>query len=534
MHDRRWAGLLVLCFSLLVIGLDNTILNVALPKLQEDLNATTSQLQWIIDGYTLVFAGLLLTGGALGDRFGRKGALQIGLVIFCAGSMLSANAGSANQLILTRSLMGVGGALIMPATLSLLTNMFTDPKERGRAIGVWAGVSGAGVAIGPLLGGWLLAHFWWGSVFLINLPVTIIALVAGKVLLPTSKAPDAQKLDPLGAALSIAGLVSLLWGIIEAPAKGWTSTPVVVALVLAVVLLGAFVAWELTTDHPMLDVHFFQNRRFTAASSAVTLLFFAMFGAMFLLTQFLQFGLGFTPLQAGLRAAPFALIMMAAAPTAPRLVERAGTKIVVVAGMLIVAVGLVVASTCTVALGYPRVLIAQLLIGFGIATAMAPATESIMGALPRHKAGVGSAMNDTTRQVGGALGVAVVGSVYASAYRPELVSKLSGLFGSLPGGAAAQSAARDSIGGAIIVAQRAGGDPQKIDTATGHHIADAARDAFTTAMSRGFLFAAVFALLGALVALLFLPARVADPGTDPAEDLDDIDDSVPELEPAGA
>jgi EmrB/QacA subfamily drug resistance transporter len=534
MHDRRWAGLLVLCFSLLVIGLDNTILNVALPKLQEDLNATTSQLQWIIDGYTLVFAGLLLTGGALGDRFGRKGALQIGLVIFCAGSMLSANASSANQLILTRSLMGVGGALIMPATLSLLTNMFTDPKERGRAIGVWAGVSGMGVAIGPLLGGWLLAHFWWGSVFLINLPVTVIALVAGKVLLPTSKAPDAQKLDPHGAALSIAGLVTLLWGIIEAPAKGWTSTPVVVALGLAVVLLGAFVAWELTTEHPMLDVHFFQNRRFTAASSAVTLLFFAMFGAMFLLTQFLQFGLGYTPLEAGLRAAPFALVMMAAAPTAPRLVERAGTKIVVVAGMVIVAIGLVVASTSTVALGYPRVFIAQLLIGFGIATAMAPATESIMGALPRHKAGVGSAMNDTTRQVGGALGVAVVGSVYASAYRPALVGKLSGLFGSLPGGAAAQSVARDSIGGAIIVAQRAGGDPQTIDTATGHHIADAAREAFTTAMSRGFLFGAVFALIGALVALVFLPARAEDPGTEPAEDLRDIDDSLPELEPASA
>src|SRR3954469_5909489 len=238
MHDRRWMGLLVLCLSLLVIGLDNTILNVALPKLQEDLSASTSQLQWMIDGYTLVFAGLVLTGGALVVRFGRKGALQIGLVIFCGGSVLSAYAGTATTLILTRSLMGVGAALIMPATLSLLTNMFTDPKERARAIGVWAGVSGMGIAIGPLLGGWLLDHYWWGSVFLINLPVTVIALVAGKVLLPTSKAPDAQKLDPLGAALSIAGLVSMLWGIIEAPAKGWTSTPVVVALGLAVVLLG--------------------------------------------------------------------------------------------------------------------------------------------------------------------------------------------------------------------------------------------------------------------------------------------------------
>jgi Na+/melibiose symporter-like transporter len=282
----------------------------------------------------------------------------------------------------------------------------------------------------------------------------------------------------------------------------------------------------------MLDVHFFENRRFTAASSTITLLFFAMLGSMFLLTQFLQFVLGYSPLEAGVRSAPFALVMVVTAPASARLVERLGTKVVVVTGMVIVAIGLAVAASCTVELGYGRVFIAQLLIGLGIATAMAPATESIMGALPRHKAGVGSAMNDATRQVGGALGVAVVGSIFASAYRPAVMDRLSGLLSSFPHGAAATGAVRDSIGGAITVAQRAGGDPRVIDTAVGRQIADAARDSFTTSMSRGFLFAAAAALVGALVALVFLPARAEDPGTEPAEDLRDIDDAAVEPVPA--
>jgi EmrB/QacA subfamily drug resistance transporter len=275
-HNRRWWALGVMCASLMVIGLDNTILNVALPALVRDLNASESSLQWIVDGYVLVFAGLLLTAGSLGDRFGRKGALQTGLAVFCVGSAASALATSSNELILTRAFMGVGAALIMPATLSLLTNVFHDPKERGRAIGAWAAVAGASGAIGPLLGGFLLQHFWWGSVFLINVPVTIFALVTGRFLLPSSKDPNAPRLDLFGAALSIAGLVALLWAIIDAPTNGWTAPSTVVAFVVGVVLLAGFVFWELTCDHPMLDVRFFKNRRFSAANASITMVFFAM------------------------------------------------------------------------------------------------------------------------------------------------------------------------------------------------------------------------------------------------------------------
>lgn len=521
-YERRWIGLGVLCLSLLVVGLDNTILNVALPKLADELSATTSQLQWIVDGYTLVFAGLLLTTGSLGDRYGRRTALSAGLLIFVGGSVASGLATSAQTLIVTRSIMGIGGALIMPATLSLLTNLFTDPKERAKAIGVWAGVSGIGVAIGPMLGGWLLEHFSWGSVFFVNVPVVAVALPAGYFLLPNSKAEDSPKLDPLGAVLSIVGLVSLVWAIIEAPAKGWGSTEVLAALAIGIGTLAVFIWWQRTSDHPMLDVRFFQNPRFSAANLAVTLTFFAMFGSMFVLTQFMQFVLGYTPLQAGVRSVPLALMLMIVAPQSTKVAHRFGTKLVVAGGLGVVALGLAVASTVTPELGYGRVLPAQLLLGIGIALAMAPATDSIMGSLPREKAGVGSAMNDTTRQVGGALGVAVIGSVFSSQYVPAITSKLGGL--GLP--AVALDASKDSIGGAMAVAQRIGGDPSVVDTAVGHQVADAARDAFAASMGRSLLVAAGFALVGALVALAFLPARAADDG-DPAPHLEvDEDDEL--------
>ena len=268
-HDRRWWALAVMCVSLLVITLDNTILNVALPALVRDLHASTSQLQWIVDGYTLVFAGLLLTTGSLGDRFGRKGALGIGLAIFCGGSVLSAFAGSAGALVFTRAVMGIGAALIMPATLSLLTNIFRDPKERGRAIGVWAAVAGGGGALGPVIGGFLLQHFWWGSVFLVNVPIVAVGLIAGYFLIPESRDPSSPRLDPLGALLSIAGLGVLLGAVIEAPSHGWGSPEIVIGFAAGVGLIGLFGWWELHTSHPMLDVRFFQNPRVSAASGAI-------------------------------------------------------------------------------------------------------------------------------------------------------------------------------------------------------------------------------------------------------------------------
>ncbi|WCO66388.1 DHA2 family efflux MFS transporter permease subunit [Iamia majanohamensis] len=515
-HRRRWVGLGVCCLSLLVIGLDNTILNVALRTLADDLGATTGQLQWIVDGYTLVFAGLLLTAGSLGDRFGRRSALSLGLVVFCTGSVLSAFATEPAHLIATRSLMGVGGALIMPATLSLLTNLFTDPKERGRAIGVWAGVSGMGIAVGPLLGGWLLEHYSWHSVFLVNIPVTLVALPAGYFLLPNSRSETPQRLDPVGAVLSIVGLVALVYAIIEAPVVGWSDPEVAGAGVVALVVLSAFVWWQLRSDHPMLDVRFFQNRRFTAASMAVTMVFFALFGSMFVITQFMQYVLGYSPLQAGVRSMPLALMMMVGAPISARVAEKVGTKAVVAFGMALVAGGLALAATATPELGYlPRIFPAQLLMGAGIAMAMAPATESIMGSLPRDKAGVGSAVNDTTRQVGGALGVAIIGSVLAGSYGPGVQDRLGPTFTSIAGapggGAEAAASVSDSITGAFAVAARAGGSPTAIDTEAGRQIAQAAQDAFAASMGRSLLIGAGFALLGALIALLFLPARAADP-----------------------
>jgi EmrB/QacA subfamily drug resistance transporter len=518
-HERRWIALGVLCLSLLVVGLDNTILSVAIPKLSEELSASTSQIQWIVDGYTLVFAGLLLTTGSLGDRFGRRSALSIGLVIFVIFSALSAFATSPAFLIATRSAMGVGGALIMPATLSLLTNIFTDPKERARAIGVWAGVSGIGVAIGPMLGGWLLEHFSWGSVFLVNVPVVAIALPAGYFLLPNSRAEKSLKLDPVGAVLSIIGLVSLVFAIIEGPEKGWGSPLTLGAFAVGIVGMAAFIAWEMSTEEPMLDVRFFKNPRFSAANIAITLAFFAMVGSMFIVTQFMQFVLGYTPLQAGIRSLPMALMLMIVAPQSSKLVEKVGTKIVVAAGLFVVALGLATAATATIQAGYVgRVLPSQLLLGLGIALAMAPATESVMGSLPREKAGVGSAMNDTTRQVGGAVGVAVIGSVFSMRYGPAITSSFKDL--GIGGEALAHS--KESIGSALAVASK-GVELKALTPTQGAQIVDAAREAFTHSMGRGLFVGALFALAGSIVALVFLPARAVDPTLAADGDVVDLD-----------
>jgi EmrB/QacA subfamily drug resistance transporter len=497
-HARRWWTLAVMCLSLMVIGVDNTILNVALPTLVRDLGASTSQLQWIVDAYTLVFAGLLLTAGSLGDRFGRRRALTVGLLIFGAGSVASAVAGSAEQLILTRALMGVGGALIMPATLSIISNVFTVPAERGRAIAVWAGFSAMGIAIGPLSGGWLLEHFWWGSVFMVNIPIVLLALTGGRLFVPESKDPKPRGVDPLGAVLSIVGLGALVWAIIEAPVHGWTDPTTVSAFLAGAVFIAGFIAWERHTDHPMLDVRFFANPRFSAASLAVTMVFFALFGSTFLQTQYLQFVLGYSAFEAGLRVGPVALVLMVTAPLSARLVERVGTKYVVAGGLALVSLSLVVLSFATVTSGYPPVLASILILGVGMGMTMAPATESIMGSLPRAKAGVGSAVNDTTRQIGGALGVAILGSLLASTYASSL-------------GDTVPAAAKASVGAALDLARGLGG-------AEGAALAASAKSAYVDGMGVGVLVAAGVALLGSMIALAFLPSRARMEEESPADD----------------
>ena len=504
---RRWVVLGVMCLSLLLIVMDNTIVNVAIPTLQRDLDASTSQLQWVVDSYILVFAGLLLTMGALGDRFGRRGALAIGLSIMGLASVLSAFATSADQLIATRAVMGIGGALIMPATLSILTNVFTDRRERAQAIAIWSATAGAAVAIGPVTGGWLLEHFWWGSVFLVNVPVVVVAVVLGQLYVPTSRDPAAPPVDLPGAVLSIAGLVTLVWAIIEG-AHGWTDPLVLGAFALSAVLLAGFVLWERRTPTPMLDMGFFRNARFSAASGALMLTFFAMLGSLFLLTQFLQSVLGYTALETGVRLLPMAAVQMVVAPLSAKLVERVGTKIIVATGLTVAATGLLVASRLTAGAGYPDVLVALVVLAAGLAMVMPPATESIMGSLPPAKAGVGSAVNDTTREVGAALGVAVLGSVMSSTYRPRIRDAISGA--PVPGDVA--TAVTDQIGAAMEAADRLGGEPGRL-------LADAAATGFVDGMGIAFVIGAAALLLGAVIVARFLPARSHDHEYDAAPEV---------------
>lgn len=503
-HARRWWTLGVICLSLTVISIDNTILNVALPHIVEDIGATGSQLQWIIDSYTLVFACLLLTMGSLGDKLGRKGLLTIGLVVFASCSAIAAFSGSPTTLILARGVMGIGGAAIFPTTLSILTNTFQGP-ERAKAIGIWAGVSGLGVAIGPLLGGLLLEHFWWGSVFLINVPVCVAAIVLGRLFVPSSRDTTDSKLDPVGAVCSVIGLMALLFGIIEGPDRGWRSGAVVAAFAIGVVFLALFGWWESRTAHPMLDVRFFRNPRFSAASATITLTYFALFGSTFLLTQYFQFVLEYSPLKAGMMTAPVAIGLMAVAPNTARLVARFGTKLVVVSGLSLVTGALLLYASDTVMSSVWVGGLVRVLFGAGMGAVAAPATESIMGSLPKEKAGVGSAMNDTTRQTGGALGVAVLGSVFAARYR--------GTVGVPSGLTEAQGHdVHDSIGRAIGVAHAL--------PARAVEIHAAAADAFKQAMHLTYPIAALFVVGAATLAWRYLPARAADHVEEPVIDLD--------------
>jgi EmrB/QacA subfamily drug resistance transporter len=444
-----------------------------------------------------VFAGLLLTSGSLGDRFGRYRALTIGLVIFGVGSAMSAFAPSATVLIGTRALMGIGASAIMPATLSVLTNVFHDPRERAKAIGVWAGVSAIGIAVGPIAGGVLLEHFWWGSVFLVNVPVVAVALFAGYLLVPDSKDPHAGRLDPLGSILSIAGLTVLLWAVIEGPSTGWTSPSILAGFVVGGAVLAGFFLWELKCSNPMLDVHFFENPRFSAASGAITLAFLALFGTIFLLTQYTQQVLGYSTVEAGAIFLPQSIVLMIFAPLSTRWVHTFGSKAVVSIGLFILAVSLVLMATFQTDSSAYWVVAVTALSAFGMAHVVAPATESIMGSLPRAKAGVGSAMNDTTRQVGGAVGVALLGSILASAFRPKVQDLL---LGHVPGSLLAKI--EDSLGSALGVAR---GTPSAKPFAG--RIVDAAQTSFVHGMHAAVLVAAVVAVIGGIATLIWLPAR---------------------------
>lgn len=501
-HRRRWAILAVLSLSVFVTVVDGTIVNVTLPSLAVELGASTRQLQWIVDAYLLVFAGLLLAAGGLGDRFGRRRTLVLGLLLFGATSAFAGSASSANELIFGRALMGVGAALVFPATLAILTNVFTDPSERARAIGVWSGVTGLAVAAGPITGGWLLEHFWWGSVFYINLPVVVVAVVAAFVLVPESKEEDAPALDIVGLILSVTSITALILTIIEAPEWGWLSARTGAGFIVASALVTSFVRWELRTAHPMLPVRIFSNLRFSAASAAITSAFFALFGFIFLVTQYFQLVQGYTPLEAGVRTLPVAFSIAIASVMAPRVVERVGTTLVVMTGLTMMAITFTWISANSATTSYPEIVGQMILLGGGLGLTTAPATESIMGSLSVDKAGIGSAVNDTTRELGGTLGVAVVGSVFSSVYTGALAD--GPVFSQLS--AETRAMTEESVGAAALVAGGLG------PTAPAY-MAEVS-DAFMSGFGVASLVVAGVAGAGAVFAAKFLPAHAPDLDTE--------------------
>ncbi|MEV0993563.1 MFS transporter [Nonomuraea sp. NPDC050202] len=496
-HPRRWGILGVLVFSLLAVVLDNTILNVAMKTIADEtvgLGATQSELEWAINSYTLVFAGLLFTFGVIGDRTGRKRMLFIGMLLFGLASLASAYSQDPMQLILARAAMGIGGAAIMPATLAIISNVF-PPAERGKAIGVWAGGVGLAVAIGPITGGLLIEHFWWGSVFLINVPIVIISMILIAAVVPESRDPKPSRLDPVGVVLSIIGLVALVYGIIRGGELGTVaSAEVLVPTLAGVAVLGVFVWWERRIDHPVFDVRSFGNVRFSSAIGMMGIVFFAMMGGMFFLTFYLQIVLGFTPIQAGALMIPFAAAQLIFAPLSQRINERFGAKLSATVSMIVVTLAL--GSYALMDQNTPIVLIEVIFFvqGAAMANIMPPATTAIMESLPREKAGVGSAMSNTVRQVSGALGVAVLGSVLSSSYRGQMEPALAGLPEDV------RHAAGESLMATMTVVQELG--------AQGRALVQPAFTAFVDGMHVTALVSAVIGLLGIAVVARWMPGKV--------------------------
>ena len=504
---RRWAVLSVLCLAVLVVNIDMTILNVALPTLVRKLHATSSGLQWIVDAYAMAFGGLLLVAGSLADRLGRKRMLLAGFCTFAGGSLGAALSGSVGVLIAWRALMGAGAAMTIPAGLSILDNVFPDPHERARAIGVWGGTMGVGIALGPLAGGLLLSRFWWGSVFCVNVPLLIIGVIAAWRLVPDSRNLAADRPDPVGAALSVVGMGLLLWAIIEAPTRGWTSTRVVLAGIAAVVTLAAFVAWEQRCDHPMLKVRFFSSRRFSVATAALLLGLFALAGALFTLTQILQFVLGLSPLQAGVRILPMAVLVAIAAPLSPLIVHAVGSKVTATAGLAAIAGGLWwSAAVATVSITYGDMVPGMLLVGFGAGLLMPTAADSVLGSIPRSEAGIGSGTYGVAIQIGSALGVAVIGSALSTRYQDHITGALASYRVPEP----VLHTITGSLGGALGVAAALGG-------VLGVLLAHAARAAFMSGVHLSTGIGALVAGAAGLLVLVALPSRTRPEDEQPSD-----------------
>ncbi len=498
--------LVALLLAAFLVNLDTTMVNVALPAMVRQLHATTTQLQWVVDAYNLVFAALLLTFGSLSDRFGRKGMLLAGLAVFGTASLVGGFTTTPAQLIAARAVMGLGAAMTFPTTLSLISNVFTERRERARAIGLWGAIAGVAIATGPIVGGWLLEHYSWAAIFIAMAPVAAAAVVLVALAVPASKDPGAAAVDIPGLVLSSATMVLLVFTIIEAPTYGWAAGRSVVGFAASTVLLAAFIVWERHAAHPMLEVGLFRNMRFSAASGAVTVSFFTLFGFIFLITQYFQFVRGYGPLSTGVRLLPVAFSVGVGSVAGTQLAVRAGTKLVVTTGLVAMA-GFYgwVAATTSATLSYSTIAAQMVVYGLGMGLTSAPATESIMGAIPRAKAGVGSAINDSTRLIGGTLGVAVIGSVYSSVYGSRLSATMPA---AVPGRIAA--IAHQSVGAAYVAAGKiaALGHP-----ALGLALRHASTNAFLRGLTIGVLVAGGVAAVGAILAVRFLPAQPARPGS---------------------
>ena len=496
--DRRWIVLAVLCLSVFLVVVDNTIVNVALPTLNRTLGASITSLQWIVDAYSLAFAGLLLAGGGIGDRLGRKGTMQVGLVFFGLFSAAAAASHTTGTLITSRALMGVAAAFIFPASLAILTSVFPDPSERQKALGIWGATSGIAVAFGPITGGALLEHFWYGSIFLVNVPIVIVTLIAGQLLIPRLPRLAEHPFDLRGVVISTVGVTTLVLGIIEGPQWGWASTGTLACFGVAAVLLTVFTLLELHTEGPLLDVRVFKIPRFSGGALSISVAFFCLFGFIFLITQYFQFVKGYSTLSAGMHTLPFAIVAAVFTPIAAVVALKVGSRLVVTTGLLLMGGGLVVAAFNSEAdtSYFGPIIVAMVLLALGLSSITAPTAEAVMGSVPDEQRGAAAGVNNTTRELGGTLGVAVFGSIFASSFGPKIMSA----FRPLPIPAGPKADAHQSMAATLAVVAHA---PHAAQPA----LQSVAFTAFHSGLRAACIAGAGMALMGAVAAFRLLPGR---------------------------
>ncbi|HEX4162649.1 MAG TPA: MFS transporter [Acidimicrobiales bacterium] len=521
--DRRWLILPVLCLSVFLVVVDNTIVNVALPTLNTHLGASITSLQWIVDAYSLAFAGLLLAGGGIGDRLGRKGTMQIGLVFFGVFSAAAAASHSTGALITTRALMGVAAAFVFPASLAILTSVFPDPAERQKALGIWGATSGIAVAFGPIVGGALLEHFWYGSIFLVNLPIVAVTVLAGQLLIPRLPKVRRYPFDWRGVVLSTGGITALVLAIIEGPQWGWTATGTLACFAAAAVLLTAFTVMELHTEGALLDVRVFLIRRFSGGALSISVAFFSLFGFIFLITQYFQFVKGYSTLSAGVHTLPFAVVAAVFTPLAAVVALRVGSRAVVSVGLLLMGGGLAVAAFNSQAdtVYWGPIVVSMVLLALGLSSITAPTAEAVMGSVPDEQRGAAAGVNNTTRELGGTLGVAVFGSIFASSYAPKIISA----FRPLPIPVGPKTESHQSVAAAIAVVHHA---PHAVRPALDAIVFHAFHSGLEVACLAG----AGVALLGAAAAFRLLPGRERTAAAVPVEPCASQDCRDGELVPA--